>query len=651
MVPVFNERDTVLKVLEHIEQAGFGPIVVVDDGSTDGSSELLVAWSQRTAVGRLITLEANVGKSAALKVVWESLRADLEVGRLSTDTKVICVDADGQHDLHYLRALMDRMDDMHADAIIARRDFTYHTLYKRSGNHLMALLGSVCAGTRFHDIESGYRILRLGALLHAQEFYLGRRYSEGVELAVVLGRLGYRVDNDYVVEVPVPRTRTKLRDAAYHAIVMLLAWYRVLCWKDLPRERRSVWGATLAFGLFVAFAGYLGVVLDHRMYLGDDSAQSYGHVWFISHSLLSGEGNPLHIPSLSGGRAFTFQYALIPWLPAALLRPLLGDFVVTLTMVLGVLLLLFALARWLPRLGSPLVMALVLVNWQLWNAILQFQLPTIWALAFACLAAAEFDRDRPLRGGVLAVAALFAHPLMGATALAMTQVANVEATRRVPWRRAPWLLGAAVVAAPAIWTFLHLPALGEVMLWGMLTPLQILLQRSSMVWWPWVAQRFYPRLGRYAVPLLFVLTLLLVRNFAGSNPKNARWQSLPRFPDFFAAGKIDPAASYRVLTMSNQEDGMIQLMQAGGHLAQDFFDESIQRRSFGNVEAYRCFLASRGATHVLVNAEWIHQDKTDEVRLLGQLAERGGAELVYRGSAGTLDYALQPVSADACVKR
>ena len=649
VVPVYNERATVRGVLEQIEAAGFASILVVDDGSTDGSAEVLDAWVADRTSARVIHLPENRGKSAALRAAWDALDSDFDRGVLDAATLVINLDADGQHDLAYLDALITRMDEVGADAMIARRDFSYHGWYKRLGNIVMTALGSLFAGTRMHDIESGYRIIRLGALVHAQEYYRGRRYSECVEFAVVSQRLGYRVDNNFVVQVPVLRTNTRLKDAASHVLLMALAWYRVICWRDVPRPQRSRIGAGLAAAVLVAFAGYLAMVLFHTVYLGNDSAQSYGHVWFIEQSLRAGHGIPLRMPNLDGGRAFTFPYGLIPWLPAALLRPVFGDWAVTASMVVGVVLLLAGVSRWLPKTASPIVVAVVLLNWQLWNAILQFQLPTIWALALAALAAAEFDRGRPRLGAALAVGALVAHPLMGGVGLGLTVLAQIEGTRRLPLRRMVWLVGAAVLAAPAIWTFFQLPSIEQVGLWGVVTPAQITLQRTSMLWWPWALTRAIPFVRRWHVPILLIGVALLARNFNGSNPQNARWTSRARFPDFVDAGRVQPAARYRALTMSNQEDGMVQLMQAGAVLAQDFFDESVERRSFGGTDEYRCFLARKGATDVLVQAEWLRRGTTNEVSALDALVAEGNATLAFRGAAGTLHYAIRPVPLDMCV--
>ncbi len=651
VVPVYNERDTVREVLTQIEQAGFPSILVTDDGSTDGSGDVLDGWAAAGPTRQVIHLPRNRGKSAALQAAWEALRAERDQGVLTDDTIVINVDADGQHDLAYLDALIARLEASSADAVIARRDFGYHGWYKRLGNIVMTALGSLFAGNRMHDIESGYRLMRLGPLLHAQQFYRGHRYSECVEFAVVSQRLGYHVDNEFVVRVPVLRTNTRLQDAARHVLRMALAWFRVVCWRDVPAAQRSRLGALLAVVILIAFSGFLGIVLGHTVYLGNDSAQSYGHVWFIEHSLRNGHGIPLHIPGLDHGRALTFPYGLIPWLPAALARPVFGDWAVTASMVLGVLLLLYGVTKWLPRTASPLLIAAVVLNWQLWNAILQFQLPTIWALALAALAAAEFDRGRPARGAALATASLVAHPLMGGVGIGLTLLANIEARRRLPWRRAPWLAAAVLISAPAIWAFLHLPVIDHVGRWGWVTPAQITLQRTSMLWWPWACHRFARWVTRFHVLILLVGGALLFRNFAGSNPNSARWVSLPRFPDYIDAGLVDPAAHYRVLTMSNQEDGMVQLLQAGAVLAQDFFDESVERRSFESTEEYRCFLARKAADRVLVQGEWTRRnlrDTSNELATLDRLVAEGHAALTFRGPAGTLEYTIQSPPPESC---
>lgn len=648
VVPVYNEEAAVVDVLDGIEAAGYRSMVIVDDGSTDASPALLDRWAASRGWCRVIHMPQNRGKSAALRVAWDWLREGLRAGTYCADTMVICVDADGQHDLGYLEALIARTRALRADAVIARRDLSYHGLYKRAGNWTMAALGSLLAGTRIHDIESGYRIVRLGPLLHAQEFYEGRLYSEGAELAVVLPRLGYRVDNEFVVRVPIPRTRTHLTDAVNHAITMLGAWFRVTSWREVSRAQRSVFAAALSGGVILAFALFVGAMLLQPVYLGNDSGQSYAHVWALSRAIFSGEGIPLRLPQLESGQAYMFPYGALPWLPTALLYPLLGDWAVTASMGVGVALLLFGVWRWLPRAASPLMAGVMLLNWQLWNGVLQFQLPTIWAFAFACLAAGSFDRGRSRSATALAAAALIAHPIMGAAGLAMTVAARIEADRAIPWRRLILLGVAVVIALPAVWLFLQTPSMAVLVHWSWATSARITAQRLSMLWWPWLVLRLWPLLRRWQVPLLLLGVVVLARNVLGSNPQNLLWHSLPRFPDYIAAGLVQPEVRYRVLVMNNQEDGMTQLLQAGANLAQEYFDESIYRHSFGSTEAYRCFLAAKGAQRVLVQSQWIERGTSNEVEVLDRLVGEGHALLSFRGSAGTREYTVTSPPPASC---
>jgi hypothetical protein len=82
-------------------------------------------------------------------------------------------------------------------------------------------------GVKLHDVESGYRIFRLGALADALSYYRGYKYSETVEVAVVLGRLGYQVRNDILVPVPIYRSRTRMVDVVIDLAAIPMAATRV----------------------------------------------------------------------------------------------------------------------------------------------------------------------------------------------------------------------------------------------------------------------------------------------------------------------------------------------------------------------------------------------------------------------------------------
>ena len=122
------------------------------------------------------------------------------------------------------------------DAMLARRDLSYHGPYKSFGNAVFSGWAScgpaTVSTTSSRDIASSGS----GSLAHALDFYTGYKYSETVEVAVVMSRLGYRVRNDHLVPVPVSRSRTRLRDAVIDLAVIPVAAARV--WRREPAPRR-----------------------------------------------------------------------------------------------------------------------------------------------------------------------------------------------------------------------------------------------------------------------------------------------------------------------------------------------------------------------------------------------------------------------------
>jgi len=189
VVPAYNEEPMVAQVLDDLYPL-VDELVVVDDGSTDGTRREIEQWLPGHDRCRLLWHDVNQGMSEAYILALTMLRDRLERGELSPNDLVFTVDADGQHDLAVLNELVEITIDEGLDAMLARRDLSYHGPYKKLGNSLLSGWASVWAGNRLHDVESGYRIFRLGSLAHALEFYTGYQYSETVEVAVVMSRLG-----------------------------------------------------------------------------------------------------------------------------------------------------------------------------------------------------------------------------------------------------------------------------------------------------------------------------------------------------------------------------------------------------------------------------------------------------------------------------
>jgi len=238
VVPAYNEEPTVYAVLERLYPL-VDELVVVDDGSTDGTRAAVEAWLPGHDSARLLAFDHNRGMSAAYYAAFCDLRRRLLAGEVDGDDLVFTVDADGQHELSVFDQLQETAERDALDALLVRRDLSTYPAWKRSGNWLLSAWASLWAGQRLLDVESGYRVFRLGPLAEALDYYRGYKYSETVEVAVVLCRLGRRVTNDVLVPVPVYRSRTRLVDAAIDAAMIPVAACRVLLRPPAGRSHRA----------------------------------------------------------------------------------------------------------------------------------------------------------------------------------------------------------------------------------------------------------------------------------------------------------------------------------------------------------------------------------------------------------------------------
>jgi drug/metabolite transporter (DMT)-like permease len=235
VAPAYNEEPTVAAVLDQLYDL-VDELIVVDDGSTDNTRAVIEEWLPGHERARMLKFDRNQGMSAAYYLAFTHLRERMSAGEIHSEDLIYTIDADGQHELSVLTDLEQIACAERLDALLVQRDLSTYPLFKRFGNRTMSAWASFWAGKRLHDVESGYRIFRAGALFDALDYYKGYKYSETVEVAVVLCRLGYDVRNDVVVPVPVFRSRTSLVDAAIDLAVIPVAAFRVAVRR--PRGRR-----------------------------------------------------------------------------------------------------------------------------------------------------------------------------------------------------------------------------------------------------------------------------------------------------------------------------------------------------------------------------------------------------------------------------
>jgi glycosyltransferase involved in cell wall biosynthesis len=154
VVPLLNEsrslnelHDRLSAVLDRI--ATRHEIIFVDDGSDDGSLQVLRQISARDRASRYIRFRRNFGKSAALAAGFRAARYDI----------IATMDADLQDIPEQMPAMFDRLDEGY-DLVSGWRHQRRDKLTRKLGSRLYNRVTSLLTGVSLHDINCGFKIYR-----------------------------------------------------------------------------------------------------------------------------------------------------------------------------------------------------------------------------------------------------------------------------------------------------------------------------------------------------------------------------------------------------------------------------------------------------------------------------------------------------------
>jgi len=172
LIPSFNNAGFLPELLEELLASG-APLIVVNDGSTDQTAEILAATKGIT----LITFEKNKGKGAALKAGFKKA---LELGY----DHAITMDSDSQHKVSDLPGFLEVLEKDNPVLVMGSRVLNQENVpgKNRFANRISSFWFRVETGRRLKDTQSGYRLYPIRELENIK--LISGRYEFELELLV-----------------------------------------------------------------------------------------------------------------------------------------------------------------------------------------------------------------------------------------------------------------------------------------------------------------------------------------------------------------------------------------------------------------------------------------------------------------------------------
>jgi glycosyltransferase involved in cell wall biosynthesis len=199
-MPAYNEEATISEVVRRVrETMPEFDLLVVDDGSSDGTAEILRRQQVRTA-----THHCNLGYGRAVQTAIKyALRNGYEC--------LITLDADGQHLPEQVLAMHAVFERDHADCLVGSRyvqsrNYSQTPLARRIGMQVFSLVTRLASGKRVYDTTSGLKIMRRPVFESLTRWHFVDFHAEAL---VYLSRLGFSV-GEFPITVEARRHGTSM---------------------------------------------------------------------------------------------------------------------------------------------------------------------------------------------------------------------------------------------------------------------------------------------------------------------------------------------------------------------------------------------------------------------------------------------------------
>ena len=159
LIPVYNEVRTIDDILRLVvAEKTDKEIIVVDDGSTDGTRDKLAAWDGKDGV-RVILHEKNSGKGRAVRTAMEAARGEI----------LVIQDADLEYDPTDYASLLRPIEAGRADVVFGSRfagasEHRVQHFWHVQGNRLLTAISNVVTGLNVSDMATCYKVMRTEVL-------------------------------------------------------------------------------------------------------------------------------------------------------------------------------------------------------------------------------------------------------------------------------------------------------------------------------------------------------------------------------------------------------------------------------------------------------------------------------------------------------
>jgi glycosyltransferase involved in cell wall biosynthesis len=219
LIPVYNEKSTIAEVIRRVRAVNLGglelEIVVADDGSRDGTREVLEQYKGDTVVKTHTSL-INLGKGAAVRFALEHATGDI----------VLIQDADLELDPEDYPKLLAPLVSGEAEVVYGSRFLQKNVMPLQTvlANKFLSTLTTVLFGSRITDMETAYKVFKRDVIKSINLRCVGFEFEPEITSKILLsGRKIKEVAINFHPRTKVEGKKIRFSDGIY-AIIYLFKY-------------------------------------------------------------------------------------------------------------------------------------------------------------------------------------------------------------------------------------------------------------------------------------------------------------------------------------------------------------------------------------------------------------------------------------------